>query len=368
MAKDYYDILGVGKDASPEEIKKAFRKKAHEFHPDKKGGNEAKFKEVNEAYQVLGNTEKRKQYDQFGTTFDQTGQQGFRWEDFGAGFDPFRQGGFRSENINFDFGDLGDIFGDFFGMGQKTRTKARRVTKGDDLEMEIEVDFREAVFGAEKTLELYKTVTCDNCEGTGAKPGTKIITCSVCRGSGQVDQIQRTILGQIRTRSVCPECQGEGKTYSEKCPHCRGTGIIKANRRVKVKIPAGINHRQSIRLSGEGEAGAKGGPAGDLYLSIRISPDSEFRRDGDDILTQAEISFAQAALGDKIKINTLEGEGYLKIPAGTQSGKVFKLKNKGVPHLHSRGRGDQLVEVIVKIPQKLSRRQRELLEELKELE
>lgn len=365
--KDYYDILGVSKGASQDEIKRAFRKKAHEYHPDKGGGDEAKFKEVNEAYQVLSRPERRKQYDQFGTTFDQQGG-GFRREDFGTGFDPFRQGGFRSENGNFDFGDLGDIFGDIFGMGRRAGTRTRRVTRGEDIEMEMEVDFKEAVFGTEKTVELYKTIICDKCDGTGAEPGSKVTTCSVCQGSGQIDQVQRTILGQIRTQAVCADCQGEGKTFAKKCTQCRGSGTVRANKRIRVKIPAGIDNRQSIRLSGEGEAGLKGGPAGDLFITVVIRPDKEFTRDGDNILSQAKINFAQAALGDKIKVNTLEGEGYLKIPAGTQSGKVFKLKGKGVPHLNSRGRGDQLIEIIVKTPEKLSRKQKKLLEELQDLE
>ncbi|PIS42189.1 MAG: molecular chaperone DnaJ [Candidatus Kerfeldbacteria bacterium CG08_land_8_20_14_0_20_40_16] len=368
MTKDYYEILGVAKGTSPEEIKKAYRKKAHQYHPDKAGGNEAKFKELNEAYQVLGNAEKRKQYDQFGTTFDQQGG-GFNWSDFGnAGFDPFRQGGFRSENIKFDFGDIGDIFGDIFGTGRSSRARSRRVTRGQDIEMELEINFREAVFGTEKTVELYKTVTCDKCEGTGAEPGSKIITCSTCQGSGQVDQIQRTILGQIRSRAICPDCQGEGKTYSKKCSRCRGTGVIKDTQRIKVNIPAGIDNGQTIRLSGEGEMGPKGGPAGDLFISIRVKLDPEFRRQGSNILSQIKINFAQAVLGAKIKANTLEGEGYLKIPAGTPSGKIFKLKGKGVPQLHSRSRGDQLVEVIVKIPERLSREQKKLIEKLAELE
>jgi len=364
MAKDYYDILEVSKDASQEELKKAFRKKAHQYHPDKGGGDEAKFKEANEAYQVLSNQEKRKQYDQFGTAFEQQGGGG----GFGAGFDPFRQGGYRTENINFDFGDLGDIFGDIFGTGRGTRARTSRVKKGEDIETEMTIGFREAVFGAEKTVELYKTVACEKCDGLGAEPGSKISTCSTCQGSGQVDQVQRTILGQIRTRAVCPDCGGEGKTFSKKCTGCRGNGITNATKRIKVKIPAGIDNGQTIRLSGEGEAGLKGGPAGDLFISVRIRPDNEFRRDGDNILSQAEITYSQAALGAKIKVNTLEEDGYLKIPAGTQSGRIFKIKAKGVPHLNSRGQGDQLVEVIIRIPEKLSREQKKLLEKLADLE
>ncbi|MBU2229501.1 molecular chaperone DnaJ [Patescibacteria group bacterium] len=354
MAKDYYEILGVAKDASQDEVKKAFRKKAHQFHPDKSTGDEVKFKEANEAYQVLSNEQKRKQYDQFGSTADQQGG-------FSAEGGPASGWGGRND-VNFDFGDLGDIFGDFFG-GSRGRASARQ-QKGMDVETEMQITFEEAAFGAEKTVELYKTVSCDQCSGSGAKKGSAIEDCTMCRGSGQVDQVQRTILGQIRTRAVCPECQGEGKTIKEKCPTCRGTGVDRANKRIKIKIPAGINNGQSIRLSGEGEAGQRGSIAGDLYVSVRVKPHSEFQRDGDNVFSVSEISFSQAALGDKIKVNTLDGEGQLKIPSGTQSGKVFKIKDKGVPHLNARGRGDQLVEVIVKTPDKLTRKQKELFEKL----
>lgn len=357
MAKDYYDLLGISSSASPEEIKKAYRKKAHEFHPDKRGGDEAKFKEINEAYQVLGNAERRREYDQFGTTFGEGGQ-GFRWQDFG---------GFRTENINFDFGDIGDIFGDFFGMGRAPRAR-QRVERGQDIETELEVDFRDAVFGAEKSLELDKTVPCEKCDGSGAEPGSTVDTCSTCQGSGQVDQVQRTLLGSIRTRRVCPVCEGEGKTFSKQCSRCNGQGIEKAAKRLSVKIPPGIENGQTIRLSGEGEAGLKGGPAGDLFLSVRVRPDKEFMRDGDDIRSKVEIAFSQAALGANVKVNTLDGAGTLKIPSGTQSGEVITIRGKGVPHLRSRGRGDHLVEVIVKTPKKLSKKQKELLEELNELE
>ena len=367
MAKDYYEILGVAKGASADEIKKAFRKKAHQYHPDKDNGDEVKFKEANEAYQVLSNEQKRKQYDQFGSTFDQGGTPGG-----GAGFDP-RQAGFSAQGgpasgwgntngVNFDFGDLGDIFGDFFGGG-RARAGVRQ-QKGMDIETEMLVTFEEAAFGIEKTVELHKTISCEQCSGSGAAKGSAIEDCAMCKGSGQIDQVQRTILGQIRTRAACPECKGEGKTIKDRCTHCRGTGVDRANKRIKIKVPAGINNGQSIRLSGEGEAGQRGSIAGDLYVSIRVKPHNEFQRDGDNVFSISTISFSQAALGDKIKVNTLDGEGHLRIPAGTQSGKVFKIKGKGVPHLNARGRGDQLVEVIVKTPEKLTRKQKELLEKL----
>jgi molecular chaperone DnaJ len=235
MAKDYYDILGISKSASQEEVKKAFRKMAHQHHPDKAGGNEAKFKEINEAYQVLSNTEKRKQYDQYGQTFEQAQRQGgfgggfggFSWEDFARqGGGPF--GGFRQENVEFDFGDIGDIFGDLFGFGGRTRTRrTRERRKGQDIEVSMEIDFREAVFGIEKIIDLNKNIICPHCSGNGAEPGTKIVNCPTCGGSGQVMQAQRTILGTFQTVAVCPQCHGEGKIASQKCKKCRGEGRIK---------------------------------------------------------------------------------------------------------------------------------------------
>lgn len=375
MAKDYYKILGVSRDATEVEIKRAYRKLAHQYHPDKGGGDEKKFKEINEAYQVLSNKEKRSQYDQFGSTFEDIGRGGgFRYEDFARadgpfGFDFGKREGFRTEGVNFDFSDLGDIFGDFFGFGRRSRTpRGTRMRRRSDIETELEVDFREAVFGTEKPLNLYKTVPCPKCGGDGAEPGTKIITCRTCQGSGQVINVQRTFLGQMRINQVCPDCEGQGRIPEKVCSKCKGQGIVQDTRRIKVKIPAGISSGQSIRLSGEGEAGIKGGSAGDLYILIRVKPDPEFEREGDDILSQVEISFSQAALGSKIKINTLESPGYLKIPPGTQSGKVFRLKGKGIPHLKSRGRGDQLVKVVVKTPEKLSRKEKRLLGELAQIQ
>lgn len=377
MAKDYYNILGVAKNATQDEIKKAYRKLAHQYHPDKKGGDEAKFKEVNEAYQALGNPEKRKQYDQFGQAFGGAGQPsgfggGFSWQDYArasqGGGGPF-SGGFRQQNVEFDLGDLGDIFGDLFGFGRSTGSRrVRHSARGNDIETIMTIDFQEAVFGTEKVIDLYKNVTCPHCSGNGAEPGTKIETCGTCGGNGQIEQIQRTILGAFRTVGVCPDCQGEGKKTSTKCKKCRGEGRLKESERIKVKIPAGISDGETIRLSGKGEAGLKGSGTGDLYIILRVRPNPEFKREGDNIISEVEISFSQAALGDKIPIKTLEGEVMLKIPGGTQSGKVFKLNGKGVPHLRSRGRGDHLVTVNVITPSKLSREQKKLFEELNELE
>ena len=364
MSKDYYKILGAEKNASQEEIKKAFRKKAHEFHPDKKGGDEAKFKEINEAYQILGNEQKRKQYDQFGDSAfsgQGFGGTGMNWEDFaraaGQG-----QGGF---NINMD--DLGDIFGgfgDIFGFGNSGGSQRRR---GSDIQTEMQIDFKEAVFGVEKQISLYKTNSCSKCKGNGAEPGTPIETCKTCKGSGQVTRVQRTILGNFQSRAACPDCQGEGKTAKQKCSQCSGTGLERNTSNINVKIPAGIDNGQTIRLNGQGEA-ASGGVNGDLYIKIRVRLDNEFTRSGDNILSTVRISFSQAALGDKIKVATIDGEVTLKIPAGTQSGTVFKLRGNGSHSIHGRGRGDQLVTIKLKTPERLSRQEKKLFEELKELE
>ncbi|MBU0598360.1 molecular chaperone DnaJ [Patescibacteria group bacterium] len=366
MAKDYYNILGVSKNATQDEIKKAFRKLAHQCHPDKKGGDEAKFKEVNEAYQALGNPEKRKQYDQFGQTFGQGarpgGFGGMNWEDFARASGG---GGQSQQSANFDFGDLGDMFGDLFGFGRSGGARrTRRSTRGNDIQAEMAIDFREAAFGTEKFIDLYKQNTCSKCSGNGAEPGTKIDICPTCQGSGQVQQVQRTILGSFQSVGICPECHGEGKKATKKCRHCGGDGRIKENEKFKVKIPAGINNGETIRLAYKGEAGARGGQAGDLFITMKVKQDPEFKRDDDNILSEVDVSFSQAALGDKISVNTLDGEIKLKIPSGTQSGKLFKLKEKGVPHLRSRGRGDHLVTVNVITPDNLTKQQKKLFEEL----
>ncbi len=365
MGKDYYKILGVGKSASAEEIKKAFREKAHKFHPDKPGGDEQKFKELNEAYQVLSDAKKRSQYDQFGSTFEQArGQGGFHgfdgfrdFSDFASGFSQGGSGGFQ-----FDFGDLGDIFGDAFGFGSGSR--GRRKQRGRDIEVSVTVDFLESVFGTEKKFSLNKAVACSKCHGQGAEPGSKVETCKTCGGTGVVTRLQRTILGNIQTRAACETCGGEGKTYSQKCSKCYGTGMTREVVNMSVKIPAGIDNGQSIRLSGQGEAGEKGAAAGDLFVKVRVTPDKRFRREGDNIVTVAEIGFRQAALGAKIEVETVDGPVTLKIPEGTQSGKVFILRDKGVHKLQGRGRGDHLVTVVVKTPAKLTREQRKILENL----
>ncbi|WKZ25166.1 MAG: molecular chaperone DnaJ [Patescibacteria group bacterium] len=360
MAKDYYAVLGVARNASEEDVKKAFRKKAHEHHPDKAGGDEAKFKEINEAYQVLSNKERRARYDQFGSGFE-NGQAGAGQA--GHGFGGFNQGGF---NINMD--DFGDIFGDIFGFGGGRSSGSAKAgsQRGNDLQLRIEIEFMEAVFGTEKTIKVNKGVVCKSCSGSGAEPGSKIETCPQCHGQGRVTQMQRTILGHIQMQTVCPSCRGEGKKITNPCSTCRGTGVSREAVELKVKIPAGIDNGETIRLSGEGEAGAKNGDAGDLYLHITVKSDSRFKREGETILSNLEITFPEAALGTTKDILTVDGEVRLKIPAGTQSNKVFVLKNKGVHSLRSRGRGDHLVTVTVKTPTTLTRKQKKLLEEFEE--
>jgi len=359
MNKDYYDILGVGKSASAEEIKNAFRKKAHEHHPDK-GGNAEKFKELNEAYQVLGNAEKRQRYDQFGAAaFNQGGGYG----GFGGqGFGGFQNGA----GMNFDFEDLGDMFGgfgDIFGFGGG-RQNSRRSTRGRDLEMNTSLDFMEAAFGIEKEISFTKNTTCNHCRGNGIEPGAKVETCKTCGGQGRVTKVQRTILGNIQTQATCASCDGEGKIYSQKCTTCGGSGIHREAVKIKVRIPAGINDGESIRLSGQGEAGQKGAPAGDLYLRIKLQPHKKFVREGYNIRTEEVINISQAILGDKIEVATIHGDVKLKIPEGTQSGTIFKLKEKGIIKLHNRGTGDQYVKIIVKIPSGATKKQKQLLEEL----
>jgi len=355
MGKDYYKTLGVEKNASADEIKKAFRKKAHVYHPDKSSGDEAKFKEINEAYQVLGDAGKKAQYDQFGSSFEQAGQGGF------SGFDGFSNGGF---NINMD--DMGDLFGglgDMFGFGSRG-SGGQKSRRGGDLQVSLDISFKEAVFGVVKELRLKKKVVCPHCQGNQAEPGTKIEICKNCGGSGRVSRVQRTILGNMQVQTVCDNCQGEGKTYAQKCTVCRGQGAVTDTVSLNVKIPAGIDNGESIRLSGQGEAGEKGAPAGDLFLRVRVLNDARFERDGYDIRTNADISFTTAVLGGKIDVETINGPMSLKIPDGTQSGTIFKLRGKGITRLRASGQGDHFVRVSVKTPKSVNRRQKELLKEL----
>ncbi|MGI5827222.1 MAG: molecular chaperone DnaJ [Patescibacteria group bacterium] len=350
MAKDYYKILGVEKNASEAEIKNAFRKKAHEHHPDK-GGDEEKFKEVNEAYQVLKDPDGRRKYDQFGeAAFTGGNGGGFNWSDF--------QGGLNMDDL---FGGFSDIFG-----FSNTRGGGRRQPqRGRDLELTLNLSFKESVFGLEKEISFSKQTVCDRCHGDGSEPGSKVENCPTCQGSGYVIGISRTILGNIQTKNTCPQCQGEGKMYSQKCFQCGGDGLVKKDIKVKVRIPAGISDGETIRLSGYGDDGYLGGPAGNLYLQIRVIPDKKFKRDGYDIRTDLKINIKQAILGDKVEVETVYGPVILKIPAGTQPGTVFKLRNKGFPKLNGFGQGEHFVTVKVEIPKNISRQDEKIIKELK---
>lgn len=357
MSKDYYKILGVSKTASADEIKAAFRKMAHQHHPDKAGGNVEKFKEANEAFQVLNDPQKRQQYDQFGTTFDQAGMNS-NTGGYGQGFGSAQ---------GFDFGDLGDIFsgfGDIFGGGE-TRG-GRRQKRGQDIQVDVQIDLKEAAFGAEKTIRLYKNSACDVCGGSGVEPGSKISKCRHCGGKGQVASVQRTILGSFQTVTACSECDGLGEKPEKVCRHCAGRGFMKKNEEMTIKIPAGIDNGESIRLAGRGETSAKGGRAGDLYLRVRVKADSRFKREGFDLYTKKKVSFTQAALGDNVDVETLDGILKVVIPEGVQSGQMIRLKGKGITHLRDSSRGDLYVEVVVVTPIRLSRRQKDILRELEE--
>ncbi len=361
MAQDYYSILGVARTASADEIKKAFRKKAHELHPDKAGGDAEKFKQVNEAYQVLGNQTKRQQYDQFGTTSEQAQRQG-GFGGFGgqSAWGNAAGGGFTG---NVDFGDMGDIFGDLFGFGRSSRGQ-RQPARGREIEAELSIDFRTAAFGGSQTIELKHQVVCQHCKGAGAEPGSHRQTCATCQGSGQVQRAQQTFLGTVQTVQVCPTCKGEGTIIEKPCKVCHGEGRRSLMDRLTVKIPAGIDSGQQIRLSGKGEAGRRGTPPGDLYLRVRVAPDPVFKRRGSDLLSTITISITQAALGGTVEVPGLDSTQTLKIPAGTQSGKVFSLKNQGLVNIRGTGRGSHFVTVMVEIPSKLSGQQKKLLKEL----
>jgi molecular chaperone DnaJ len=367
MSNNYYEILGVTKDASDEEIKKAYRKLAHQHHPDKAGGDEKKFKEINEAYQVLSDKTKRQQYDQFGQTFGQggfSGQGGQGFDFSGFDFSNFSSQGQGGQGFSFEFGgeDLGDIFSNVFGMGGRGQRKKR----GRDIQVDLEITFEEMVKGATREVNLYKTVECSHCSGTGGEPGTSKKTCPECKGKGQIRTVRRSFLGNFEQVVICPQCQGEGKIFEKKCRQCGGDGRRKEEKTISIKIPAGIQDGQAISLQGQGEAGEKGARAGDLYASIHVQSHSKFTRKGLDITSTEYIPFSMAVMGGKIEVETIDGKLVLKIPAGTQSGEIFRIKEKGVPELNGRNIGNQLVKVVVKTPKNLSRRQKELIEELQE--
>jgi molecular chaperone DnaJ len=350
--RDYYEILGVKKDASADEIKKAFRRAAIEHHPDR-GGDEAKFKEINEAYEVLKDPSKRQRYDQFGHAGVGGNGGGNPFEGFGG----FGQGG---QNVNFDFGDLGlgDIFSSFFGGQQAGGQRTRR---GRDVETRVEISFEQAVFGTEAELNMNIEDTCDHCKGTTVEPGHELKTCDQCGGSGQVVNVTRTIFGNIQQATICPKCSGRGKIPEKVCSVCHGKGTRLKNQKIMLKIPAGIDDGATIRLRERGEAIANG-PKGDLYVNIRVKPHKKFTREGDLILSEEHVDMVEAALGAEIEVETVDGPVRMKVPGGTQSGSDFKLSGHGVPHIKGGSRGAHIVTIVVDTPKKLNKRQQELLE------
>ena len=363
--RDYYEVLGVDKNATQEELKKAYRKLAKKYHPDANPNNkkeaEIKFKEVNEAYENLSDPQKRRMYDQFG----HNGPQGF-----GGGQGPFGQGGYYSYTTSDfgDFGDLGDIFSSFFGGGFGGRTSSRRQNgprKGADLNLRMEITFEQSFLGVEKEITVTRNETCDTCHGTGAKPGTSPVKCSVCNGTGQVTAVQNTILGQMQTRRTCSACHGTGEVIKEPCETCKGKGTVRKQPKIKVKIPAGIADNQTVVLRGEGEPGEKGGTKGDLYITVKIKRHSIFSRNGNNVMCEVPITITQATLGAELEIPMVDGskEKY-KIPDGTQTGTKFTIKNKGFKSINSSSVGDFIFTVTVQTPKKLTKEQRELLVEL----
>lgn len=353
---DPYKVLGVDKKASDDEIKKAYRKLAMKYHPDKGGSkeDEKKFKEATAAYEVLGDKQKRAQYDQFGSMGGPGGQ----------GFGGFDFNGFQDVKFDFGGGSFGDIFDTFFGgAGARARQKQGPI-RGNDIEIVVHLNFEEAAFGTTKEVELSRYVSCEHCKGKGNEPGSKIVECKTCQGTGQRTKVQRTPLGQIQTTATCEDCQGAGKIPEKKCRDCNGQTRVAKEQKIKVKIPAGIHDKSAIRLTGKGEAGLRGGPTGDLFAHVSIAPSREFKRVQNNIETETHLHLLQAVLGDEIEVKTIHGNVKLKIPAGTENGKVFKLKEYGVPIVGTDKKGDHMVKVVIDIPTKLNRKEKELYEEL----
>jgi molecular chaperone DnaJ len=344
--KDYYEVLGVSRDASADDIKKAYRKLAMKYHPDKNTGNkeaEEKFKDINEAYQILSDEEKKEQFDRYGTTDPNGGGFG------GGGFSGM--GGFE------------DIFDSFFGggFGGSSRSRRNAPQRGADLEYTVNLTFNEAVFGVEKEVNIAKNETCETCDGSGAKKGTSPKTCDKCGGTGQIKYQRSTPLGNFVSTATCDKCGGDGKIIEEKCATCHGRGTVKKNKKISISIPAGVDTGNVLPLRNQGEPGANGGPNGDLYINIRVSDHEKFKRKGFDLNIEEHISFGKAVLGTELKVATIDGDVKYKIPEGTQSGTVFRLKGKGVQRVNGRGRGDQYVKVIVDIPKNLNDKQKQAL-------
>lgn len=347
--RDYYEVLGVGKSATKDEIKKSYRKLSKKYHPDinKDADAPEKFKEIKEAYEVLSDDQKRAHYDQFGHTDPNQGGFG-GGGDFGGGF------GFE------------DIFSSFFGGGGSRRRDPNAPRQGADLQYTMTLSFEEAAFGKDTTIEIPREETCDTCDGSGAKPGSKVDTCSHCNGSGQLNVEQNTPFGRIVNRRVCHHCNGSGKIIRDKCSTCHGAGKVKKQKKISVKIPAGVDDGQQLRVAGQGEPGVNGGPPGDLFVVFSIRGHEFFEREGDDIYCEMPITFSQAALGDEVEVPTLHGKVKLKVPAGTQTGTNFRLRGKGVPNVRGYGQGDQHVVIRVITPTKLSEKQKELLRDFAE--
>ena len=363
--KDYYEILGVEKTANDEELKKAYRKMAKKYHPDANPDNkeeaEKKFKEVNEAYEVLSDAKKRKMYDQFGTVDPQG---------FGGAGGPFGGGNYYSySSSNWDdFGDLGDIFSSFFGGGfggQRATRKNNGPRKGEDLNYSMDISFEESFLGIEKEIVISRKETCSKCHGTGAKPGTNPIKCATCGGTGQIRQMQNTILGQVKTTRTCSDCHGTGEVITSPCETCGGKGTVRKNPKVKVKIPAGIGDNQTVVLRGQGNPGQKGGPNGDLYITLRIRNNTIFKREGNNVICNIPISITQATLGAELEIPMVDGskEKY-KIPEATQTGTQFTIRGKGFKNINSSSYGNFIFKVVVQTPKRLTKEQRELLTQL----
>lgn len=351
MAKrDYYEVLGVPREATPDDVKAAFRKLARQFHPDvsQEANAEEHFKEINEAYSVLSDPDKRAAYDRFGHAGVQN------------------QGGMPDFTV--DFGDLFDeFFGGFGGFGRSTNRRTRNAPRrGGDLQYSVDLTFEESIFGVEKEIEISRDEVCETCGGKGAEPGTSPVRCSTCNGTGEVRQVRQTLLGSMVQVSTCPVCNGKGETIATPCHTCSGRGLVRRNRKKVVSIPAGVDNGNQIRLAGEGQPGENGGPNGNLYLVIRVISHRYFRRRDNDILLDLDINIAQATLGAEVDVPTVDGLNKLKIPAGIQPGKVLRMRGKGVPHLRGNGRGDQMVVVNVEIPKNLTSDQRTLMEKLAE--
>ncbi len=349
---DYYNILGVDKTATQEEIKKAYRKLAHQYHPDKKGGDENKFKEINEAYQILSSKEKRSKYDTFGNNFEGARSAG------GFDFNSFFQQGNDFNGI-----DLGDLFGDAFGFRGR---KQESMNKGRNIEVEMEISLFDTLNETKKDISLAKLIECQRCEGSGAEPGTKLKECFSCRGTGTVQQMRKTILGTITRNIVCPECKGEGRIPEKPCNVCKGEGRIEGEETIAINIPKGVDTGQVIKVLGKGESGKRGEQSGDLYIRILVKPHPLFERRGDDLYTQVPITFSQSVLGGEVDIKMIDNKNFsLKVPQSTESGKVLRIQGKGIPHFSSFGRGNLFVELFIATPKKLTKEQKMLLKELR---